>query len=240
MNILIQIILATFLVSLISFIGVFALALNKKSLNKFLVTIIAFAAGSLIGSAFLHLIPEASLKLSYFSVSSLVLSGFVLFFLIEKGLHWRHCHKGDCKIHTFSYVMLFGDAIHNFLDGLIIAASFLISPAVGMASSIAIALHEIPQEIGDFGVLIYGGMKKRKALLLNFLVALTAVLGGILGFLFSEPLKITNFIIPIAAGGFIYIASSDLLPELKKEIRFRKSLLDVIIFLIGIALMLVL
>jgi zinc and cadmium transporter len=239
MDTLIQIIIATFLVSLISFVGIIALA-NKNILNKFLVTIIAFASGALIGSAFLHLIPEASEKLSYFSVSSLVLSGFVLFFLIEKGLHWRHCHEGKCKIHPFSYLILAGDTVHNFLDGLIIAASFIISPAIGLTSTIAIALHEIPQEIGDFGVVIYGGMKKRKALFLNFLVALTAVLGGVLGFFLKSVNSISTFILPVAAGGFIYIASSDLLPELKKEIRFRKSLLDVIIFLIGIALMLIL
>jgi zinc and cadmium transporter len=236
MDILFSILIATVLVSLISFVGVIAL-LKKKILDKLLAAVIAFASGALIGSAFLHLIPEASDKLSYSSVSFFVLVGFILFFLIEKILFWRHCHEGNCKVHTFSYIVLVGDAVHNFLDGLIIASSFIISPAIGLASTIAIALHEIPQEIGDFGVLIYGGMKKGRALFLNFLVALTAVLGGILGFLFSESLQISNFIIPIAAGGFIYIAASDLIPELKKETKLKKSLLDFIIFLIGIALM---
>ncbi len=136
--------------------------------------------------------------------------------------------------------MLVGDAVHNFLDGLIIAASFILSPATGLASTLAIALHEIPQEIGDFGVLIYGGMKTKKALLLNFLVALTAVFGGLVGFLFSEYAQLSSFMLPIAAGGFIYIASSDLLPELKKETNLKKSLLDFLIFLMGIALMLIL
>jgi zinc and cadmium transporter len=166
--------------------------------------------------------------------------GFTLFFLLEKVLFWRHCHKGECKIHTFSYLILIGDAFHNFLDGLIIAASFIISPEIGLASTIAIALHEIPQEIGDFGVLIYGGMKIKKALLLNFLTALTAVIGGILGFIFSESLRISIYILPIAAGGFIYIGASDLIPELRKEINLKKSLLEFIIFLMGIALMLLL
>ena len=240
MNTLFQILIATFLVSLISFVGVLALTLNKKWLNKVLIGTISFAAGALIGSAFLHLIPEASEKLSDFSVSALVILGFAIFFLLEKVLFWHHCHEGHCKVHMFSYLLLTGDAVHNFLDGLIIAASFIISPAVGLASTIAIALHEIPQEIGDFGVLVYGGMKIKKALLLNFLVALTAVLGGVLGFFFSESLNISAFILPIAAGGFIYIGASDLIPELKKEMKLKKSLIDFIIFLMGIALMLVL
>lgn len=240
MNILLQILLATFTVSLISFIGILALALKRNFLNKILLAIISLSAGALIGSAFLHLIPEASENLPYFSVSLYVLLGFTLFFLIEKILHWRHCHEGECEIHPFSYIVLFGDAVHNFADGLIIATSFLVSLPVGLTSTMAIALHEIPQEIGDFSVLIYGGMKTRKALLLNFLVALTAVLGGIIGFLVSESSKITTLILPVAAGGFIYIAASDLLPELKNEIKLRKSLLDFMFFLAGIALMLLL
>jgi zinc and cadmium transporter len=240
MSVLINILIATFLVSLISFIGILTLALNKKLLNKMLIWIISFAAGALIGGAFLHLIPEASEELSEVSVPAFVLLGFIIFFLVEKILHWRHCHKGECKVHAFSYLILIGDAFHNFLDGLIIAASFIISPEIGLTSTIAIALHEIPQEIGDFGVLIYGGMKTKKALALNFLVALTAVFGGVLGFFFSESLKISAFILPIAAGGFIYIAASDLIPELRKETKLNKSLIDFIIFLMGIALMLLL
>lgn len=240
MNTLLSIILATFIVSLISFIGVLTLSLKKKWLNKILIGIISFAAGALIGGAFLHLIPEASEKLSNFSVSILVIAGFTIFFLLEKILFWHHCHDSNCKIHAVSYLILAGDAVHNFFDGLIIAASFIISPAVGLASTIAIALHEIPQEIGDFGVLVYGGMKVKKALLLNFLVALTAIIGGILGFFFSEALQVSIFILPIAAGGFIYIGASDLIPELKKEMKLKKSFIEFIIFLLGIALMLLL
>ena len=240
MNTLLQILIATIIVSLISFIGILTLALQKKTLNKILLWIISFAAGALIGSAFLHLIPEASEELSSFSVSAFVILGFAIFFLLEKVHFWHHCHDGHCKVHAFSYLILIGDAFHNFLDGLIIAASFIISPAVGLASTIAIALHEIPQEIGDFGVLIFGGMKIKKALFLNFLVALTAILGGILGFFFSEALQLSIYILPIAAGGFIYIGASDLIPELKKEMNLKKSLIDFIIFLMGIALMLLL
>ena len=241
MNTLIQIILATFLVSLISFIGVITLSLKKKFLDKILVLIIAFASGALMGGAFLHLIPEASIALTPFSVSIYVLAGFVLFFLIEKILHWRHCHEGECAVHPFSYLMMIGDAVHNFFDGLIIAASFIVSPLIGITSTVAIALHEIPQEIGDFGVLLYGGMKPKKAVFINFMMALTAMLGGLIGFFLIGSIKsLSTAILPIAAGGFIYISASDLLPELKKEERLNRTLIDFIIFLIGIALMLVL
>jgi zinc and cadmium transporter len=231
MNTLIQILIATFVISLISFVGILALTLKKKWLNKILIGVISFAAGALIGSAFLHLIPEASEKLSSSAVSVFVILGFVIFFLLEKVLFWHHCHDSHCRVHAFSYLILTGDAVHNFLDGLIIAASFIISPAVGLASTIAIALHEIPQEIGDFGVLVYGGMKIKKALFLNFLVALTAVLGGVLGFFFSESMNISAFILPVAAGGFIYIGASDLIPELKKEMKLKKSLIALMLLL---------
>jgi len=241
MNTLLQIIIATFLVSLISFIGVIALSLRKKLLEKLLLLMISLSAGALIGSAFLHLIPEVSKSLSTMAISAYVLLGFTLFFLIEKVLRWRHCHEKECKIHPFSYLILTGDAIHNFSDGLIIAASFVVSPLIGLTSTMAIALHEIPQEIGDFAVLVYGGMKPKKAIFLNFIVALTAIFGGILGFFLASYISsVSTIILPIAAGGFIYIASSDLLPELRKESKLNKSLLDFIIFLMGIALMLLL
>ena len=127
-----------------------------------------------MGGAFLHLMPEAlETNTDHTDIFLIILVGFILFFIMEKVLHWRHCHKGKCNVHTFSYMNLIGDSIHNFTDGLIIAASFFVSPYFGLTTSIAIAAHEIPQEIGDFGVLIYGGFKKKKAIVLNFLVALT-------------------------------------------------------------------
>ena len=170
-----------------------------------------------------------------------VLIGFVLFFFIEKILHWRHCHKGKCSVHTFAYMNLFGDAIHNFIDGLIIAASFVTNTYLGVITTLAVALHEIPQEIGDFGILVYGGFSKTKALFFNFASGLIAVLGAVLTL--SLGAKFTNFIpllIPFTAGGFIYIASSDLIPELKKETKPLKSLLQFFGLLLGIGLMMVL
>ena len=140
--------------------------------------------------------------------------------------------------HPFVYTNLIGDGIHNFLDGIIIASSYIVSIPVGIATTIAVAMHEIPQEIGDFGVLIHGGLSRKKALLLNFATALTAVLGTIVTFLIANILdKVESIFVPIAIGGFIYIAGSDLIPELHKESDIKSSLWQLIFFIIGIAFM---
>lgn len=192
-----------------------------------------------MGGAFLHLLPEALEESSDIELSLIYfLLGFILFFLIEKYLHWRHCHKGECDIHAFSYLSLIGDGIHNFIDGLIIAVSFVASPALGVSTSIAIAAHEIPQELGDFAILIYGGFSRRKALFLNFLVALMAVLGGVVGFYLTNSIEGSlSLLMPIAAGGFTYIASADLLPEIREIKNPVTSLGYIVCFLIGIVLL---
>ena len=232
------ILLATFIVSLISFVGVITLALKDKILNKILLILIGLSAGALMGGAFLHLLPESVENSKGLDVYLLVLVGFILFFLIEKVLHWRHCHKGECDVHTFRYMNLIGDSIHNFIDGLIMAASFVLSIPLGITTTIAIATHEIPQEIGDFGVLIYGGFSKKKAILLNFLIALTAVLGGIIGYFISNQIEnIVIYILPFAAGGFIYIAATDLVPEIRKELDMKKYMVTLFVFICGILLM---
>ena len=233
---LIWIILSTVVISLIAFIGILVLFLKEKTLDKITLYLVALSAGALMGGAFLHLIPESIEAIPAFTTSLFVLIGFIIFFIVEKTLHWRHCHKGKCEVHTFAYMNLIGDLVHNFIDGLIIAASFIISIPLGLTTTLAVAIHEIPQEIGDFGVLIYGKIKKRKALMLNFLVALTAILGGIVGFFLAKFTSLTtDFLIPFAAGGFIYIAASDLIPELKNENLSFKIFLT---FIIGIGLML--
>lgn len=238
---LVYIIITTFLITLIAFVGIFTLALKEKLFNKILLVLVSLSAGALMGGAFLHLLPEAVEKAEGTNIDIFlyVLVGFVLFFLIEKVFHWRHCHKGKCEVHTFHYMNLFGDTIHNFIDGLIIAASFVVSTPLGITTTIAIAAHEIPQEIGDFGVLIYGGFKKKKAIVLNYLVALSIVVGGIVGYFISETVdKAAMYLLPFAAGGFIYIAATDLVPEIKKELNIKKSLATIIVFLVGIFIML--
>jgi len=238
MIILGYIILTTFIIALIAFIGVITLSLKDKVLDKILLVLVSLSAGALMGGAFIHLIPESIEKGGESSPFIFVLTGFILFFIIEKVLHWRHCHKGKCDVHTFHYMNLIGDSIHNFIDGLIIAASFIVSIPLGLTTTVAIAAHEIPQEIGDFGVLIYGGFKKKKALVLNFVVALTIILGGITGYFVSQNIENTViFLIPFAAGGFIYIAATDLVPEIKKETNIKKSMATMLVFLCGILLM---
>ncbi len=237
MSVLLLILLSTLIISLISFIGVLTLSFKKKLLKKILLALVALSAGALIGGAFLHLIPES---IAEFGDSMLlyVLIGFAIFFLIEKILHWRHCHDPNCKIHTFAYMNLFGDATHNLIDGLIIGASFIINIQLGIATTIAIALHEIPQEIGDFAVLVHGGFSRARALFVNFLTALTAILGGIISYFLSTVAEASmKYILPIAAGGFIYISASDLIPELRKETNIKKALINFVVFLFGIALM---
>jgi zinc and cadmium transporter len=233
-----QIILATFAITLCVWIAVLLFFIKKEILSKITLFLVSLSAGTLMGGAFLHLLPEASEKIESEELFLISLLAFVVFFLVEKILHWRHCHKGNCETHTFGYMNLVGDSIHNFIDGLMIAAAFIVDIKLGVITTFAIALHEIPQEIGDFGVLLHAGFKKSKALVYNYLVASVIVLGGIAGYFissFSE--NIIIYLLPFAAGGFIYVASSDLLPELRKEINLKKSMASFIFFLIGIGIM---
>lgn len=251
MDTLMWILGSTFLISLISFVGALTLFLKEKLLNKILLILVALSAGALIGGAFLHLLPEAILEMSEKSANPdyilniflFLLLGFCMFFILEQFIRWHHhhgCHDEDCDIKPFSYLILLSDGIHNFIDGLIIAGSFVINPAVGVVTTLAVALHEIPQELGDFGVLVYGGFDKFKALLLNFISALTAVFGGIAGYLLYLYMGIESivYLLPFAAGNFIYIAASDLIPEIKHGENFKKSLTHFAVFLFGIGFML--
>ena len=238
MTVFSYILISSFLISLGALIGVFSLSVSKEFLKKIVFFLVSLSAGTLMGGAFLHLIPEALERLIPESVFGIVLISFSVFYLIEKVFHWRHCHEPECPVHTFGYMNLVGDSIHNFIDGLIIAAAFLTDIPLGISTTIAIAMHEIPQEMGDFGVLIYSGFEKNKALLLNFLVALTVILGAVLGYFLAAgvgPLKM--YLLAFAAGGFLYISASDLIPEIRKEQSIRKSLISFGYFILGIGLM---
>jgi len=209
------------IVSLISLIGVLTFSLKKEDLKRMLLYLVSFSAGGLLGDAFIHLIPEA-MEDSGFRIhaSLLIIFGIFFSFAVERFLQWRHCHilTSHEHPHSFAYINLLGDAVHNFIDGLVIGGSYLVSVSLGVATTLAVVFHEVPQEIGDFGVLIYGGFPKSKALFFNFLTALTAILGAILalsfGFFVQGSIPI---LIPFAAGNFIYIAGSDLIPEIRRE-----------------------
>lgn len=224
-------------VSLISLVGVFTLALREKYLEKILLTLVALASGALMGGAFLHLLPEAIEKVDARSVFFWVLVAFIIFFIVEKVFQWRHCHEEKCDVHTFGHMTLLGDGLHNLIDGLIIAAAFVESTGLGLVVTAVVVLHEVPQEIGDFGTLLYSGFKKKKALLMNFLSAVTAVAGGVIGYFWANASdNFINILLPFAAGGFIYIAASDLLPEIRKTTKVKESIGTLVMFILGIAL----
>jgi zinc and cadmium transporter len=236
--ILVWILASTFLVCLISLIGIITLAIKDKLLKGILFSLIGFSAGALIGAAFLHLLPEALENTASTTVFYYLILGLVLFFLMERYFYWRHCHEGVCNVHAFTYLNLVGDGLHNFMDGMVIAASFILSIKVGVVTTVAIILHEIPQELGDFGVLVYGGFSVRKALIFNFISALTAMAGAIIGYFVVDSIRgFSSFILPLTAGGFIYIATSDLIPEIHKESDLKRSSLAFIAFLMGIVFM---
>ncbi len=228
-------------VSLISFIGVVTLSVNQKRLHKILLYLVSFSAGALLGDVFLHLLPELVENSSLsFKSSITILSGILIFFVIEKIVNWRHCHMPASKehIHPFAITNLVGDGVHNFIDGLIIGASYLASIPIGIATTIAVIFHEIPQEIGDFGVLVRGGFSAKKALFFNFLSAITSIIGAVIALSLAQYAPgIISLLIPIAIGGFIYIAGADLIPELHKEFETRRSLIEILSLILGIAIM---
>jgi zinc and cadmium transporter len=237
-------IMSVLFVSMISLIGVFTMAIKIEKLKKFLLFFVSFSVGALLGGAFLHLLPEALEEYGIrHSIFLSVLAGILVFFFVEKIIHWRHCHIPTSKEHPhpFAIMNLVGDAVHNFIDGLVIAGTYIASIPLGFATTVAVALHEIPQEIGDFSVLIHGGFKRSKALLLNFMTALTAVLGAVVSLIIGTTSEnYLMFLLPFTAGGFIYIAGADLIPELHKECVFSKSMTQLIGVLLGIGVMLVL
>ncbi|MBS3159468.1 ZIP family metal transporter [Candidatus Woesearchaeota archaeon] len=232
---------SVFLVSLISLIGVFTISLNKSFVKKILFFFIAFSTGALLGNAFIHLIPKAINNGDVLTSSLFVLLGIIFFFILEKIICWRHCHLETSKDHPHpvGFMNLIGDIFHNFFDGLMIAGSFLVSIPLGFSTTLAVILHEIPQEIGDFSILIFAGFSKLKALFYNFVASLFAFLGVILVIVLDLK-TLGYYLLPITAGGFIYIASSDLIPELNKEDNLNKIFIQLFGIIFGILIMLLL
>lgn len=231
------------IVSLISLIGVVTLSLKRNFLEKILLFLVSFAIGGLFGDAFIHLLPQAFKDLGANLVTSLyIILGIVIFFIVEKFIRWHHCHvpSHEHKWHPVVALNLIGDGVHNFIDGLIIGATYCVSIPLGITTTLAVILHEIPQEIGDFGVLVHGGLTIKKALIFNFLSALTAVLGTILSLVIGPHLAgYTTALVPVTAGGFIYIAGSDLIPELHQgcDVKASNAFWQLVFLLLGVAIM---
>jgi len=232
------------LVSILSVIGAVLISIRERNLKRIVFVLVSLAVGSLFGDVFIHLLPEAFEKLDTRMEASLyLLAGIFIFFTLEKFILWRHQHNFESKnsIHPVGYMNLLADGLHNFIDGAIIGAAYLTSLRVGIATTIAVAMHELPQEISDFGVLLHAGFSKRQALIFNFLSATLAILGTVLVLLVGTTMH--DFIatmLLLAAGGFVYIAGSDLVPELNKEVDPAKSIVQMLAIGTGVGLMLLL
>ena len=241
---LIYIIIATLIVSLISLIGI-SIFLKKKYTQKFMEATISLAAAVLLGNVFFHLFPEivelyeTNGNIDFQIISLWILGSIIFFFLTEKYLHWHHCqdhdHGKNC-IHPMGYNVLIGDGLHNFIDGIVIATSFMLDVRIGIMATIAIALHEIPQEISDFSLLLHAGFSKAKALFWNLMSALSAVIGGILAYFYIQTAEHQLFLTALAAGSFLYIAMADIMPHLHGE-KNKHHIHQLIWFVIGLLIM---
>ena len=229
------------IVSLLSLIGIFTLALQPERLKKILLFLVSFAVGGLFGDALIHLLPEVFEKLGPKLATSLyILFGILLFFVLERFIRWRHCHvlTSDKHVHPMVAMNIIGDSAHNLIDGMIIGASYCVSIPIGITTSLAVILHEIPHEIGNFAILVHGGLTVKRALLYNFFSALTAILGALLSLLIGPHVKNYSLILmPITAGGFLYIAGSDLIPELHHNVEIKESIWQLVWILLGIGIM---
>lgn len=223
-------------ISAFSLAGAVGLVVRSDTLKGAVFFLVAFAAGALLGDAFFHLIPEIAESESGFDMtaSTWLLAGVVAFFVLEKILHWHHAHfPGEEVLHPVAVTNVVGDAVHNFIDGAIVAGSFGVSPQLGVATTVAVALHELPQEIGDFGILVHAGLSPKRALALNFFSALVAVAGAIFVLQFASTEIVGRVFLPFSAGAFIYIASTDLLPDLHKEAEPKRSAVQLVALLAG-------
>ena len=249
MSILPSILGATIVVSLFSLSGIYALSLKEGTLHRILFVILGFSAGSILGAVYFDLLPEAVELVEEELAYVYIALGFISFFFLERFIYWYHGHghredieelpaiPGRADTREFAYLNLVGDAIHNFIDGLVIAASYIVSSTVGVAATVAVIFHELPQEMGDYGILIYGGFNRRRALALNFAVAISVVFGGVTALFLIEAVEaLSGFMIAVAAGGFIYLGASELIPELHEEKTLGRSIVQFIAFLLGMAL----
>ncbi len=225
-------------VSVTSLAGITVIYVGERRLRGALFILVSVAVGAMFGDAFIHLLPEAFKRSASPTATSLwILAGILLFFILEKVLRWRHEHSPG-HVHPVGYMNLVADGLHNLLDGILIGTSYLVSVEVGLGTTLAVLLHEIPQEIGDFGVLLHAGFTTRAAVILNLWSALLAVLGTVVVLAAGVHLQqVPEVVLPIAAGSFIYIAGADLVPELHQERAPLRSLIQLLSIGLGIGLM---
>ena len=245
MNILYPIV-SVIIVSLISVVFAIPFLIKKRISKKVLLFLLSLSVGVLLATVFVNFLPEAVSHNYTLGLALNLFLGFLLMFVLEKLVHYHHSKRaenedfGHGHAYSLAPVNLIGDGIHNFIDGLVIAGSYAVSTTLGIAATISIIFHEVPQEIADFGVLLYSGLSKKKALIFNFLSATTAILGTVFGLLLAGSLQGFNeFIIPFAAGNFIYIAASNLVPQLHRECSILDTLIHVAAMILGVAIIVV-
>ena len=250
MNNFVYALAAVIIVSLISLVGLFALSLKEKLLDAMLFYLVSFASGAILGASLFDLVPETIELVETESAVIYVALGFIFFYLLERSVYWYHGHghfhegghvsmsEMDARagVKGFTYLNIVGDGVHNLIDGMVIGASFIASIPVGLAATIAIAFHELPQEIGDFAVLVYGGFKRMTALAINFLTALTAMGGVILVYVIFTSEQFLGFLLGFAGGGFTYISAAELIPELRTEKGIAKSVVQFVIFIVALTI----
>lgn len=227
------------LVSLVSLVGIFTLGLKQEKLKSILHYLVSFSVGAFLGEIFLHLLPEIAEVSFGVTEGAFLLIGVLTFFVLERGILWHHAHEEhEEKVHSVAYLTIFGDALHNFIDGLVIAASFLVSTELGIATTFAVLFHEIPHEVGDYAILVHGGWSRAKALWYNFLSALTAVLGAVVVLVFARGLEeAPTVLLALAGSSFLYIAMTDLIPELHKERDVNKFVMQFVCIVFGVLTM---
>jgi zinc and cadmium transporter len=244
MSILTYTILSVLLVSLVSLAGLVTLSMSRKLLDRIMTYLVSFATGSLFGGALIHLLPEAYASASNpLHVSLWTIGGLATFFVMEKFFRWRHCHHPttDEHVHPVVPMNIFGDGMHNFIDGVLIAISYSASIPLGISTTVAVLFHEIPQEISDYSILINGGLSMKKALLVNLMTASLALVGAMFALQMGKSITgFTDALVPLTAGGFLYIAGSDLIPELHHNTDAKKSIIQLLMLIAGVAVMTIL
>lgn len=232
---LLAILLASFAEAAVSFVGALTVIISQSFMKMFAHRVLGFAVGALIGVTFFDILPEAIEGSSMETAFLMTVIGILLFFALERLLFWYHCHDEACDVHTYVYLVLLGDAIHNFIDGVAIALSFLVSIPLGIATTVAVLVHEVPQEVADFGVLIRGGFSRARALWANFFVSLTTIVGALIAYAFGTAVTwVLPYALGLIAGNFLYIALSDLLPETHEQAGLRHFVLQFVLMLAGV------
>ena len=236
-------IIAVIIVSLVALIAAIPLLIKKKVSEKTLLLLMSLSVGVLLSTVFINFLPEATSHGYTLGLALNVIIGFLVFFVLEKLIHWHHHRKEEKEMHAHSHayhlapINLIGDAIHNFIDGLVIAGSFAVNTVVGITATISIIFHELPQEIADMGILLYSGLSKKKAVIFNLFSASSAIIGAIIGLLLFQSIQGFNeFILPFAAGAFLYIAASNLVPQLHRSCGWKDSVLHLLVIIVGVGM----